>query len=175
MSTMTIPDQVIPLPGDPRLAHALVAAVEDALSMCGARARLVGITAVPTHEPGTITGVLGVHGKATGFLILNVCEPVAKALTSGFLQEEVDALNSQVVDTVGELTNLVAGGLKKRVADTPWAFQSVTVPSVIIGHNYQIAYAKGITYLAATFEQENAEALFLDQRLFQAAVSLIRV
>lgn len=174
-NTLAIPDQVIPLPGEPRLAHALVAAVQDALGMCGAQARLVGVSSVPTYEPGSITGVIGVNGRATGFLTFNACEQVAVALTAGFVQERVDKINTLVIDTIGELTNLVAGGLKKRVADSPWAIQSVTVPSVIVGHNYQIAYAKGITYLAVTFEHENAEAFLLDHRLFQAAVSLIRV
>ncbi|MGQ9761186.1 MAG: chemotaxis protein CheX [Thermogutta sp.] len=175
MTTMSLPDQVIPLPADPRLAHALVAAVEDALTMCNARARLVGVNCVPIFEAGAITGVIGLHGKATGFLTFNTCEQVAVALTAGFLQEPVSGINGHVVDTVGELTNLIAGGLKKRVSETPWGIQSVTVPSVIVGHNYQIAYARGITYLSATFEHDNPEAFFLHQRLLQAAVSLLRV
>lgn len=175
MSTMAIPDQVIPLPGDPRLAHALVAAVQDALGMCNARGRLVGVSGVPTYEPGSITGVIGVHGRATGFLTFNACEQVAMALTAGFVQEKVEKLDSLVVDTIGELTNLVAGGLKKRLADSTWSFHSVTVPSVIVGRQYHIAHTKGITYLAVTFEHENSGAVFLEQRLFQAAVSLIRV
>jgi hypothetical protein len=46
---------------------------------------------------------------------------------------------------------------------------------VIIGHNYQIAYASGLQYLCVTFEHSNEEALMLDDRLIKVAISLIRL
>ena len=57
----------------------------------------------------------------------------------------------------------------------PWGFTHVTVPSVIVGQHYQIAYAKGLDYLSATFEQENQETIVLDDRLVQVAISLVRL
>ena len=51
----------------------------------------------------------------------------------------------------------------------------VTVPTVILGQNYQIAYAMGLQYISATFEHQDAEAVMLADRLLQVAVSLIRV
>jgi CheY-specific phosphatase CheX len=93
----------------------------------------------------------------------------------GLLQDSFDALTGQVVDGVGELTNIIAGGIKKGVLGSPWAFNNVTVPSVIVGRNYQIAFCRGLEYLSVTFEQENDDAVLLEDRLLQVAVSLIRL
>lgn len=175
MSTLTLPDTVVPLPSDPILAHAITEAVKESLTMCQAETRLVGLTTVPVYEPGSVTAVIGLHGKVSGFLTFNACEQVAMNLAGGFLQDHVDKLNGQVIDCVGEIANLIAGGVKRRLSTTAWAFHSVTVPSVIVGHNYQIAYAKGIQYLAVTFEHQNTDAFLLEHRLLQVAVSLVRL
>ena len=98
-----------------------------------------------------------------------------RSFRCGLLQEEVDKLTHQVIDGVGEITNIVAGGIKKGLNGTPWGFTHVTVPSVIVGQHYRIAYAKGLDYLSATFEQENQETTVLDDRLVQVAISLVRL
>ena len=72
-------------------------------------------------------------------------------------------------------TNIIAGGMKNCLAGTQWAFSHVTVPSVIIGQNYQIAYARGLEYVAATFEHNDENSLMLEDRLLQVAISLIRL
>jgi chemotaxis protein CheX len=163
------------LAADPVQLKAIVTAVESCLTMCDARARCVGISTVPNRDPGSVTGMIGVHGDVSGFVTVNMAERVAISVVGGLLQEHFEGLDSQIVDGVGEITNIIAGGIKNGLAGSPWSFSHVTVPSVIVGHNYQIAYAKGLQYLSATFEQENSPALMLDDRLIQVAVSLIRL
>ncbi len=160
---------------DPVLLKAIVGAVESALTMCDTRVHCAGITRIPWRDPGTVTGMIGVHGDVSGFITLNMAERVAVAAVSGLLQDRFDKLCHQVVDGVGEITNIISGGVKNGLAGTPWAFRHVTVPSVIVGHNYQIAYAKGLNYLAVSFEQEDAESVMFEDRLMQVAVSLIRL
>ena len=46
---------------------------------------------------------------------------------AGLLQEPCDTLTPQVVDGVGEMTNIIAGGIKRGLTGTPWAFGNVTV------------------------------------------------
>ena len=62
MSTLTLPDSVVPLPSDPVLAHAIAQAVKESLTMCQAETRLVGLSAVPVYEPGSVTAVVGPNG-----------------------------------------------------------------------------------------------------------------
>jgi chemotaxis protein CheX len=160
---------------DPVLLKSITDAVEQALQMCDSQASCVAIARVPARDPGSVTGLIGVHGSVSGFITVNLAERVAKSIVGGLLQDNFEALTGQVIDGVGELTNIIAGGIKKGVLGTPWAFANVTVPSVIVGRNYQIAYCRGLEYLSATFEQQNDDAVMLDDRLLQVAVSLIRL
>jgi chemotaxis protein CheX len=160
---------------DPLLLKAIVSAVESCLTMCDVHARCVGVSTIPTQDPGRITGMIGVHGNVSGFITVNMAERVATAAVGGLLQDHFDVITSQVIDGAGEITNLIAGGIKKALSGTQWAFGQVTVPSVIIGQNYQIAYARGLEYLNATFEYQLEEVLMLQDRLMQVAISLIRL
>lgn len=163
------------LAADPVLLKSIVDSVEQALQMCDSVARCVAVARVPARDPGSVTGLIGVHGSVSGFITVNLAERVAKSIVGGLLQDSYDALTGQVIDGVGELTNIIAGGIKKGVLGSPWAFGNVTVPSVIVGRNYQIAFCRGLEYLSVTFEQENDDAVLLEDRLMQVAVSLIRL
>ncbi len=160
---------------DPVQLKAIVDAVESCLTMCDAKAKCVGVSAVPIHDSGSVTGMIGVHGDVSGFITVNMAEAVALSTVGGLLQERFEKLTSQVVDGAGEITNIIAGGIKKGLAGTPWGFKYVTVPSMIIGQNYQIAYVGGLRYLCVSFEHANEETLLLSDRLIKVAISLIRL
>jgi chemotaxis protein CheX len=163
------------LGADPLLLSPILASVESALAMCDTAAHCVGITTVPGHDAGCVTGMIGVHGEVSGFVTVNMAQRVALSMVGRLLQDRFDALSAQVIDGVGEITNMIAGGIKKGVGGTPWRFSHVTVPSVIVGQNYHLAFAQGFKYLCVTFEHQNEEALLLEDRLIQVAVSLLRL
>ncbi|NQT36568.1 MAG: chemotaxis protein CheX [Planctomycetes bacterium] len=160
---------------DPDLLNSITDAVNSALTMCDTQVRCVGMSSVPLREKGLVTGMIGVHGAVSGFVTVNLAEKVALAAVGGLLQEEADHLTAQIIDGVGEITNLIAGGIKKGLAKTKWAFSNVTVPSVIVGQSYDIAYAKGLKFLSVAFEQTHSEAIMLDERMMQVTVSLLRL
>ncbi len=160
---------------DPVLLKATVDSVNSCLTMCDTQAKCVGVSCVPTRDPGNVTGLIGVHGDVSGFITVNMAETVAMSAVGGLLQESFEKLTPQVIDGAGEMTNIIAGGIKKGLAGTEWGFKYVTVPSVIVGQNYQIAYVAGLQFLSVTFEQSNDEALLLDDRLIKVAISLIRL
>jgi chemotaxis protein CheX len=165
------------IPGNTTLLRAVVPAVEGALEMCGRRARCVGVATVPASvlDPGVVTGMIGVHGDVSGFVTVNLAEKSAISIVGAMLQDRFDRITNQVVDGVGEIANMVTGGIKSGLLGTPWSFRSVTVPSVIVGRNYQIAYTKGIEFLAVTFEHEDEDAFLLQDRLMHVAISLMRL
>ena len=180
MSTATAPPANAPsstvgIVSDPALLKAILGAVESALSMCNLKASCVGITSVPANDTGIVTGLIGVHGKVSGFVTVNIAERFAIRAIGGLLQDEFTELNSQVVDGVGEMTNIIVGGIKGTLASTEWAFPHITVPSVIVGEGYRIAYAKGLDFLRVLFEHDDPEALILDHRLMSVSVSLLRL
>ncbi len=170
-----MPDALASLGTDPELLNAIVDAVTSCLTMCDSEAKCVGVSTVPASDPGGVTGMIGVHGDVSGFITVNMAEEVVLTAVGGLLQDNFEKLSPQVIDGAGEMTNIISGGIKNGVSGSKWGFKYVTVPSVIVGQNYQIAYAAGLQYLSVTFEQTNEEAFMLDDRLLKVAISLLRL
>ena len=173
MSTVAAPEKSATMPVNNTLLNAVVSAVQGAFTMCGLTARCVGASSVPVREGGKVTGMIGVHGKVSGFITLNMTDRIAVRAVNSLLQENYTELNAQVVDATGEITNMVVGGIKSALANTKWAFLQITVPSVIIGQGYSIAYARGLEFLNVIFENDDKEALLLEDRLVQVSISLL--
>ena len=157
------------------IINSLIASVENCLQMCDLKVRVVGVTKIPVQLPGAnITGLIGLSGKCTGFISLAMPERVATLAVSGLLMEEHKVINAQVVDGVGEITNVIAGGLKTKLFNTPWTVNMITIPSVILGDSYDISYSKGIEYCGVTFEVDDPDTLTIHGRVFMVNASLIQ-
>ncbi len=158
------------------ILNAIIQSVENCFSMCSQTVRIVGISKIPTSLPkASITGMIGMNGKCTGFMTVSMPERVATLSVSGLLQDEFSAINHQVIDGVGELANIICGGLKTRLFNTPWMVGTITIPSVILGENYHISYSKGIEFSAVTFEVDDPETLTIQDRTFVVTTSLMQV
>lgn len=159
----------------PELINGVIVSVEKAMSMCECSARCVSVSAIPSSNDGLITGMIGLHGKVTGFATVNVAEQVAMRLVGGLLQDRFETVCPQVVDGAGELTNIIVGGIKTQLSGTPWTFNFMTTPSVIIGSGYQIAYGNGLEFMAATFEIQDEQSIMLQHRLLTVSLSLLKL
>lgn len=175
MATVEAPNQTDTISVDPILIKAAVDSVNNALEMCNLSVGCVGLSAVPPSTSGIVTGIIGVHGKGSGFITVNLSERFAIKAVEGLLDEKHGKLNSQIIDGVGELTNIIVGGVKAAIAGTPWQLSHMTVPSVIVGTGYQMAYASGMNFLNVSFEHKDAEAIYLADRIMQVSISLLPV
>ena len=158
------------------VVNALITSVEACLQMCDMKVRVVGITKIPVQLPDApVTGLIGLSGKCTGFISVTMPERVATLAVSGLLLEEHKVIDAQVVDGIGEITNVIAGGLKTKLYNTPWTVNNITVPSVILGSHYNISYARGIEYCSVTFEVDDPDTLTIQGRVFMVNTSLMQV
>jgi chemotaxis protein CheX len=157
------------------IVNAMIASVENCFQMCDLKVRVAGVTKIPVQLPDApVTGLVGLSGKCTGFVSVSLPERVATHAVSGLLMEEHKAVDAQVVDGVGEITNVIAGGLKTKLSNTPWMIGHITVPSVILGSHYNISYSKGIEYCGVTFEVDDPDTLSIHDRVFSVNTSLIQ-
>jgi chemotaxis protein CheX len=171
----TVLDATNPVGTDPTLTEAVINSLKGALTMCDAEAECVSISRVPSRDTGIITGMIGVHGKVSGFVTINMSEKMGIKLVGGLLQDTYTELTSQVVDAAGEITNLIVGGIKSSLAGSEWSFLDMTVPSVIVGQGFAINYAKGLQFICAAFECKDDEVIMLQDRLIQVSVSLLKL
>lgn len=93
---------------------------------------------LPAHE---VSGVIRLTGKANGAVALSVSPPVAFQIVAAMLDVRVSDVNSDVVDAVCELTNMIAGGAKTWLSECEL---SLGLPQVITGRLQAIDYPPDI-------------------------------
>ncbi|TWT40248.1 hypothetical protein Pla111_33800 [Botrimarina hoheduenensis] len=157
------------------LLTALISATKKGLAMTGLKAECVGASRVPGRQHGEVTGMIGVHGAVSGFVAINMPQRLAIQAVSGLLGEPCEKLCSQVIDGAGEVTNIIVGGVKSMLSQTGWAFSHITVPSVIVGDGYQVAFARGLELLDVVFEVQDPELVLVNDRLIHVSVSLLKL
>jgi len=85
-----------------------------------------------------LTSMIGLGGGVKGVLAIHCPASAAKAITGAFLGMEVDELNDDVKDAIGEIANMVAGNLKvacaKRDIDVKLA-----IPTSIVGESFSVS------------------------------------
>lgn len=160
---------------DPAVSGAICESVFAALEMCQVKAKCAGITSIPISDVGDITGIVGCHGDTSGFITINMSSFIARQLVGKFLGDDFDELCPQVVDGIGELGNIVAGGIKKGLVTTQWGFGNVTIPSVIVGNHYQIAHAAGLNHISILFDLPSAQSLSTNDRVLKISLALIKL
>ncbi|MFC2140267.1 chemotaxis protein CheX [Candidatus Auribacterota bacterium] len=99
---------------------------------------------------GSITGIMGIVGKLTGTIAVSFEEKVALDVVSKFLGEIQSEINEDVVDAVGELTNMISGAAKKMFSDQGKSFK-IAIPTVVSGSPHQIHHIKDIACVVLPF------------------------
>jgi chemotaxis protein CheX len=100
----------------------------------------------PTYE---VSAVIGLSGKASGAVVLSLSRSVALKVVETLLNVQVGEINADVLDAVGELTNMVAGGAKARLSQYE---MSLGLPSMITGRNHSIKFPSNIHPICVGFE-----------------------
>ncbi len=101
----------------------------------------VGSIAVKTDRrtSGVLTGVIGMASdKVTGNLMLSFDEPSILGIVSRMLMEKFTELNGQVIDAVGEITNMVCGGAKSDLNQKGYTFNMAS-PVMVKGQDVEIS------------------------------------
>lgn len=105
-----------------------------------------------------ITAMLGLGGDIRGMLAVHCPAAVAMAITSGFLGMDVDELNEDVKDAIGEIANMVAGNLKIAFAGYDLKIE-LAIPTSIIGKSYRVGGMMGARRVAVPFTLEQGTFL----------------
>ena len=101
-----------------------------------------------------VSGIIGLSGQAQGTVVLSVDRNVALKATSTLLMCETTEMSSDVVDAVGELTNMVAGGAKAQLHEYEL---SISLPGVIKGEGHEVCFPSDVTPICVPFTCEWGE------------------
>ena len=100
-----------------------------------------------------IAGSVGFIGRLTGVVYLYSTERFAQVMTSrmlGLAENEIEG-EEMVNDTMGELSNMLVGHLKSRLADRGMPCV-LTIPSIVRGQQFNIEPVTSATRRVVVFQ-----------------------
>lgn len=98
------------------------------------------------HE---VSGIIGLTGAVAGMVVLSLSRSLALKAASTMLMTELAEIDDEVIDAVGELTNMVAGAAKCDLG--PYEL-SIGLPSVITGQDHRVRFPSEVTPIAAPYQ-----------------------
>lgn len=85
-----------------------------------------------------LTSMIGLGGGLRGLLAIHCPASVAKGITGAFLGMDIEELNDDVKDAIGEIANMVAGNLKVSYAKIDTNIE-LAIPTSIVGESFHVS------------------------------------
>lgn len=105
--------------------------------------------------PANITSMVGLGKDIRGMLAVHCPSSVAKDITSTFLGMEVQEIDEDVKDAIGEIANMVAGNLKISFAADGKDIQ-IAIPTNVIGESFRTSGMSGANRVVVHFTMNDA-------------------
>ena len=99
----------------------------------------------------SLTAIIGFSGTTKGLVALHMPKSVALAITSSFLMMEVNDINEDVKDAIGELTNMISGEVKNKLISNGWTVD-LSIPTTISGDSYDFRCGSDTERLLTSFK-----------------------
>ena len=134
-----------------RLEEKLVAATRDVFHTM-VQLEVQPETAVQRtpHLGCAISGVLGLAGDLCGLLSIHCPETLALAATGNLLGIEIERVDDDVRDAIGEIANMIAGGVKSALAGDDMSLE-LSIPTTVTGCGYRVHSFSGARQLLIPF------------------------
>lgn len=100
---------------------------------------------------GDISGIIGMTGKVKGSLALSFSEACILKVVSNMLGEEINSINGEIKDAVGEITNMVSGAARKKLEAIGFVI-TAAIPTVVSGKDHSIVHVLGGPSIIIPFE-----------------------
>jgi len=134
------------------------ATVEIMRAACGLELRAQEDTVEQTVTDGVIIGVISIVGDVDWSLFLGLPRQTATALVQQFAGFAVPFDSEDMGDAVGEMTNVLAGEVKRRLADRSVSV-TISLPSVIRAEDLHVVVQRN-SALTKTWFASDAGALW---------------
>ncbi|MDX2493580.1 MAG: chemotaxis protein CheX [Desulfuromusa sp.] len=103
-----------------------------------------------------VSAMIGLTGGLSAMLGIHCPETVGMAISGAMLGMEIEEIDADVKDALGEIANMVAGGLKERFA-TDNIDLELAIPTAISGKSYTIASSTRSNRVVIPFSVEQGQ------------------
>lgn len=131
----------------------VIAGLEEAFStMLSCKIERVGLGLMENNQAlHPVSGIIGISGKGVGTVVLSMSESVALKAASTMLMTDLTEIDDDVMDAVGEITNMVCGGAKAKLEQ----FQlHMSLPNVLCGQNCRLHFPQNSHPISIPFKCE---------------------
>lgn len=102
---------------------------------------------------GDVSGIIGITGMINGSLALSFSEGSILKIVSNMLGEEMNSIDGDIRDAVGEITNMISGAARKKIEALGFSL-SASIPTVVSGKEHTIMHVLGGPSIVIPFETE---------------------
>jgi chemotaxis protein CheX len=99
---------------------------------------------------GDVSAIIGITGAAQGSMALIFSEECIMGIASNLMGENFTEVTHEVRDAVGELTNMICGDARRRLAEDGFVLQA-GIPSIVEGKGHSIMQVADGPRLAVPF------------------------
>ncbi len=158
---------------DTDLFSAIIEATGVGLQMAGVEPKPVGCSVMPTarHE---VTVLVGLAGRHSGNLALNLSSEALLFITGNFLGEPQQEISDENVDAIMEIGNMIAGSVKTNLMETTRRVDAISLPSLILGQSHHMMFSRGIMCVSIQFEIKEMPLRTMDARYITTTISLLK-
>ena len=108
-----------------------------------------------------VVGTVAFAGKTAGLVVFYSTLDTAQAITASMLGTDPASVNGELHDAIGELTNMIAGSFRTRVAHATGETWAISVPTVTVGSDFYTKYVSDVQRVLCPFRM-NAADLFVE-------------
>ena len=103
-----------------------------------------------------ISAMIGLTGSFSAMLVIHCPETVGLAIAGAMLDMKIEEIDADVKDALGEIANMIAGGLKEKFAAEDINLE-LSIPTTISGKSYTIASPKRSNRVIIPFNVETGQ------------------
>lgn len=155
---------------DEKTAKKLIASTNAGFMMAGLTPKPVGVSQLSpiSHD---IAVVIGMVGSSNGTVTLNISNKAACHVSNAFLGTENNEPSAEVLDAMGEVTNIITGRVKAEFSEE-YGISHISCPSIIIGGDYRMYHFRGFKTISMDFMLDEVKSLVFKDKLFTVTLSI---
>jgi chemotaxis protein CheX len=114
---------------------------------------------------GDVTGIMSMVGDRKGTIAISFKETGALFVFNSLMGDEMDSICPEVVDAIGELTNIISGQARKEFENAGVNLKA-SIPMVVVGKDVETNFITKLPIIELPFNfaagNGNAEVMYLD-------------
>ena len=103
-----------------------------------------------------VSAMIGLTGDFTGMLSIHCPGPVGLGIAGAMLGMDLEEIDADVKDALGEIANMLAGGIKAAFAAENVGLE-IAIPTAISGKSYTISSPKGSDRVVIPFNIDQGQ------------------